>query len=276
MLRSFSFACAGAALLAFGGIAKADDDLIRLGGKGDAETVEARYGYGGFYRGGWGGGWNRGWGGWGGGWNRGYYGGWGRGYYGGWGRGWYGGGWGVGWNRGYYRPWYGGYGYRPFVGIGVGWGGYYPGYYGGYSVPYYSSYSYCPCSTNLTAVGGTVLTLGSSLATTAVPDNGTYPYDGGPRDGSLAPSANAPAQMNGPGRSTLPRDGKLVSLPTPTADPYQFVAFGETPADASPAPTGGVFVSQPPPASRVIFPAYGETMPRSFSGDVSTFRVSMK
>lgn len=256
MFRSLTLIGACVAALASAGLAAADGDLIRLDGKGDAQVEETRY---------YGGGWGRGYYG-GGGWNRGYYGGgWNRGFYGGgWGRGYYGGGF-------YGRPWYGA-GYRSYwgggYGVGLGFG--VSSYYGGWSVPsyYYSvpTYSYyvSPCASESISGGSTTLTLGRPT-TPQVPGDGTFPYDGGPRDGYLAtPPAMSPVQI--PNRPSLPREGRLVSIPT--ADPYQFRAFGEQPVEPLPAPVA-------PETLRVSYPAYGEAMP-TFSGGTTVYRTALR
>jgi hypothetical protein len=254
MNRSLFVLSAGAVALAIAGVAKADNDLVRLDGKGDAETLDvARY-YGGGFRGGYGG-------------FRGGYGGY-RGFG-------YGGYRGVGFGYGGYRGFgYGGYrgfgygGYRPYgygfglgLGLGLGYGNYYGGgyygggYYGGgygstvyYSQPYYSSYYY-GCSTDAAGVPSTNLTIIRPSAPQD-PGDGTFPYDGGPRDGSLAPN---PAPTGVPGRLMLPRDGRLVSVPAPNSG-YQFVAFGEEPIEPTTRPDAKS------DTLRVSYPAYGEPM----------------
>jgi hypothetical protein len=243
------------------GGASADNDLMRLDGKGDAEVQETRYGGGGFrggvgfggYRGGYRGGYG-GYRGFGGYYGRGY-GGYGRGYGYGYGRGYYG---------GYYRPYYGfGYG----LGLGLGYASYYGGYGGGYggaygsyySTPYYSSsYGLCPCATNTNFPSAT-----TSLFTpngSQAPWDGTFPYNGGPQDGYFAP---APAGM--PNRTNAPRDGHLVSVPASSSS-YHFLAFGEqsAPADQRPATANSGDLL------RVSYPAYGEA-PSGFSGGTTIY-----
>lgn len=218
-MRSLSL-LAGAAVLAFAGAVRADDDVIRLDGKGeDAEVQEARFvaaggrgfvaggprgfvagGSRGFvaggYRGGyWGGYRGYGWGGYG---YRGY------GYWGGY-RPW----WGVGYYRPYWRGYYGGY-----YGGGYYGGGYYGG---GYGYPMYTDYGYYSgCSTDLTMPAPTYNLAPQVVPTQpgapAAPSDGTFPYDGGPTR-SLMP------------RQTAPRDTRMVTLTSPE---YQFLAFGET------------------------------------------------
>ena len=122
------------------------------------------------YRGGWGGaGWHGGWGGYG------WRGGWG---YPGWGRGW---GWG-------YPGWVWG------VGIGFGWGSYWPSYPYAYGYPYYYPYPYYPYD-------------GPDAYPPADPDR----YNGGsrdPRDNSQRQNSEYP----GPERSTSVND----NVPTMT------------------------------------------------------------
>ncbi len=253
MFRSLSILSAGVVVLAMAGNAKADDDLVRLDGKGGAEVQETRYYYGGGYRGGYGG--YRG----GYGYGRGYYGGgYGRGYYGGgWGGGYYGGGWGRGYG----------------LGIGLGYGSYYGGGYNGgyYSSPsyYYSQPSYyyapSPCTCAAPDLGSTTLTLARPV-TPQMPGDGTFPYDGGPRDGFLAP---APAGMQY--RPNVPRQGVLVSVPT---SGYQFLAFGEQPSE----PAQQQLVPNAAESLRVSYPGYGEPMPNlsGFSGGTMDYRIALR
>ncbi|MFO0866921.1 MAG: hypothetical protein U0744_20155 [Gemmataceae bacterium] len=214
MLTSFA---AGMCALGVGTSVRADNDVMRLGGKGDdAETLEARWGHGGGFHGG-----------------RGYHGG---GFYGG-GRSYYGGGF---YNRGYYgggyyRPYYYGNYYRPYYGSYYR----YPVYYSNpvyYSSPvYYSPCASAPAATvTLGAVSApvtndvTVLRPVQNLVPQAqVPQNvqqpSTFPYDGGaPR----VPIPSDAAPMSNPNRSTIPYEGKLVSLPA-SNNSYTFRAYGE-------------------------------------------------
>jgi len=247
----------GLCALGFGASVHAGDTM-RLDGKGeDAETLQTRGGHGGFGHGGFG----HGYGG------RGYYGGgYGRGYYGGYGRSFYGGGFygrGYGYGGFYGRGYYGGGFYRPYYGYGYG-GGYYGSYYG--SPVYYSSpsYYYSPCADADSAT----ITLGAATAPVtndvtvlrpvqyaapqyasstytpqyppqdlapqyAAPQPRTFQYDGGAPRIPL-PRENAP--MSTPKSSTIPFEGKLVSLPANSSS-YSFRAYGEnmlTPA-ATPA-----------------------------------------
>lgn len=220
-----------AIVLAFwAGEARAGEDTMRLGGSevdaatlklgfdGNAETQLAHY-YGG-----------RGFGGYG----------YGRGFGFGFGYGGYG--------RGYgYRSYYGGYGYRPYYGFYrpyyyyrpyySGYYGYpayysYPSYY--YSAPvYYGSYYY-GCADN--AVHQPAVTLGQSTTITQVPvgtplgsvsasspvvnsGSGTYLYNGGPARQTPQPGVAPnplppnPAPLAEPRPNTIPREGRLVSLP---------------------------------------------------------------
>ncbi|MBX9677961.1 MAG: hypothetical protein K2X38_04295 [Gemmataceae bacterium] len=233
MLTSFA---AGLCALGLGTNVRAADDVMRLDGKGeDAETLEARGGHGGFgggHGGGYGGGHGRYYGG-GGFHGRGYYGGgFNHGYHGG------------GFNHGYYG---GGFYYR------------YPTYYSSpvyHSTPVYSSpvyYSsqvyYTPCATapaatvTLGAVSTPLTNDVTVLSPTrnivpkprTIPQNeqapNTFPYDGGaPR----VPLPSDAAPMSSPQRSTLPLEGKLVSL-TPSNNSYTYRAFGENMLTPAPA-----------------------------------------
>jgi len=273
--RSLSVLSAGVVALAMAGAANADNDLVRLDGKGDAETVEARYGGGGGFRGGYGGfGGYRGGFGYGGGY-RGV--GFGYGGYRGYGYGGYRGGY-----AGYYRPYYRNYGYGLGLGLGIGlgYGSYYSGYggyygagYGGgyystpayYSQPSYSSYSTNPCTCATSTTVGTQTLYLTQPAALQNPGDGTFPYDGGPSGGSFAPSLN-PAGI--PNRSALSRDGRLVSIPSPTSG-YQFAAFGETPIEPAQRPAG-----HGPETLPVSFPAFGEPMP-GFTGGTGVYTASL-
>jgi len=243
MIRSLSVLSAGVVALAIAGGAKADGDLVRLDGKGDADFLEARYGGGGF-RGGFGGGYRGGFGGYRGGFGYGGYSGVGFGYggYRGFGYGGYRGYGYGGYRSAFYRPYYGGFGYGLGLGLGLGYGyggygyggGYGGGYYGvgyggysGYSTPYYSSY-YSPCA-SAAVVGPQTLIISQPPAATS---DGTFPYDGGPSNGYVVPSIN-PAGVQY--RGVLPRDGQLVSIPSESSG-YRFLAFGEEPTEPASRP----------------------------------------
>lgn len=214
---------------------------LAISGNQDDDDTQLVRGWGG-YRGGWGGYRGYGWGGyrsygWGG--YRGY--GWGgygyRGY--GWG-GYRGYGWG-----GYYRPYWGyGWGgyYRPYW----GWGGYYsygyPYYSYGYPYYYYPSYSYYYYPTalsydpsalsyyynNSTESPATDLNIRPRTLTPA-PADGTYPYDGGPKNPVPMPQPKSdPTPMKRP-QPTVPLEGKVVSLtPAPSPVKYTYPAYGES------------------------------------------------
>jgi len=259
-LRWRSSALAVGAALMFAGFAKADGDTIRLGGRSgvddapiqrldlktdnNADTLTVRGYHGGGFHGGHYGGYHGG-----------FYGGY-RGFYGG-----YGGYRGFGYAGYGYRGWgYGGYGYRgygygyyrPYVGIGFGYG--YGGYgygYGGYGYPYYSgiSYYYPSCYSYPTYYYGisyaspaVTYTLGTTSTTTVQPvmpriidsgdvapstrviPNGTYPYDGGPTSPVPMPSKEAAPKV--------PSTERFVSIPA--AKKYSYAAYGEKPS-AQPA-----------------------------------------
>jgi hypothetical protein len=271
MIRSLSVLSAGVVALAVSGAANADNELMRLDGKGDAEVQETRYAGGGF-RGGVGfGGYRGGYGGYRGGYGgyRGFGGYYGRGYGGYYGRG-FGYGYGRGYYGGYYRPYYGfGYGlglglgyasyYGGYGGYGGGYGGYGGGYGGYYGTPYYSSYGLCPCATNTVYSSAATANFVTPIGSQA-PWEGTFPYNGGPQDGYFTP---APAGM--PNRTNAPRDGHLVSVPASSSG-YHFLAFGEqsAPADQRPATANSGDLL------RVSYPAYGEA-PSGFSGGTTIY-----
>jgi hypothetical protein len=176
---------------------------------------------------------------------RGYYRGYYNGYYGGYGSyypRYYGGYYGS-----YYPRYYGSYYYPGYYGYS-----YYPRYYGGYYGSYYPGYSYyypgyyygisynspigCPAGDQ--DVPGVVLTPGGKGTAESykqptgpmkpVPQEGTYPYDGGPSDPVPMPKAEpAPA---GSAPRTVPLEGRPVSLP-PAAPKkkYDYLAYGEKP-----------------------------------------------
>lgn len=268
MLTSFAV---GVCALGVGTSVRAADDVMRLDGKGeDAETLEARYGRGGYGggRGYYGGGYGRYYGG-GGFYGRSYYGGgfYNRGYYGGgfYNRGYYGG--------GYYRPYYYGSYYR------------YPTYYSSpvyYSTPvYYSSQVYYnPCA----AAPAATVTLGAVSAPVTndvtvlrpvqnivpqprtipqdVQQPSTFPYDGGaPR----VPLPSDAAPMSAPQRSTIPLEGKLVSLPA-SNNSYTFRAFGEN--MLTPAPARDTLLV----SNTVAADTYRLSMPMQTTGGTTSLR----
>lgn len=239
----WGFLAAGVGLLA-GAVGTNASDTIRLGGTeaataiGSTDTELVRGGHGGgghggggFYRGGYGGY---------GGYRGGYYGGYGGyrgGYYGGYRGGYYGGYRGYGYG-GYYRPFYGiglgygGYGYGGYGYGGYGYGGYgYGGYgYGGYGnggygysiySPYYSNYSYPINYGNAYYTAAPVMPYAATYQTvqpqyiptqTIVPSgNGqTFPYDGGPQ--YVVPQSNADLTPTQTPRPSVSREGLLVNL----------------------------------------------------------------
>jgi hypothetical protein len=204
-----------------GGSTTTGSTTMTLGGQGTAaqaatEDTELTGHYGG-YRG-WGGGYGY----------RGYYGGYRGGYYGGY-RGYYGG------YRGYsyYRPYYTGYyGYRPYY-----YPRYYPAYYGGYYGynPYYYGPSfgiYVGISGDATSSAPTV-NLGNSFAPPApmvqpdVPNDGTFPYDGGPVNPVPLPKADQQSIPPANPIQTAPISGKTQPGIKPATTPYKYKAYGE-------------------------------------------------
>jgi len=197
-----------------------------------ADTLDARYGYGG-YRG-YGHGGYRGFG-------YGGYRGFGYGGYRGYGYGYRGFGYGY---RGY------GYGYRGYYG---GYRGYYRPYYSSYypsysSYSYYPTYSYCypmASSTIVTPVQPLVIqSTTSNYAQPApsvmlpadepsllpsTPGNGTYPYNGGPRTPVPMPQADESATSYP--RLTKPAlvEDLVVTLPGKSTGKWTYPAYGETP-----------------------------------------------
>jgi len=272
-MRSLSLLAGAVTALALAGAVRADDDLLRLDGKGDdAEVQDARFAAGGsrgFVAGGSRGfvaGGSRGFvaGG-----SRGFVaGGYRGGYYGGYRGGYWGGYRGYGYGYGY-RP-YWGVGYRPFWG-GYGYGGYGygGGYYGGgYGYPVYSNYGYYGgCSADLTMPVPTYnldqqqgpMPMQQQPGAPVAPSDGTFPYNGSPT-GGMIPGTN---------RQSAPRDSRMVSLTSPQ---YQFLAFGET----APAPLDRIAAETIPVS--LTFPAFGDDSPfsGSFSGGTNLYAASPK
>jgi len=275
MFRSLSVLSAGVVAFAMGGAAWADNDLIRLDGKGDAELLETRAGVGGYRGGGFGGGYRGGYGGYRGGYG-GYRGGYGYGGYRGIGYGGYRG-YGYGGYRGYGYGRYG-YGYGLGLGLGLGYGlgyggyGYGSGYYGGgygggyygagygggyYGVPAYSSYSLGPCGCP------TTITPAADALNSVRRSDGTFPYDGGPRDAYYTTPVANPAGI--PNRATLPREGQLVSIPAASSG-YHFLAFGEQPGAPAQSPAAG----DASDTLRVSYPANSDPT-SGFSGGTTVY-----
>lgn len=259
---------AGLLVLAGSSATRADDDLHRLGGpsvnvnvaatqfEGGADTELVHYGRRGFYGGGYygyRGGWGHGYG------HRGYYGGFaygGRGYYGGY----YGGGY---YGGGYYG------GYRPYVGV-----------YSSYYSPYYVTPSYYyGCSDSVVMATPTV-TLSQAAFQAPTPQtyqpsnqpqpsnppkrtpapqgNGTFEYNGNPRNTVPMPEVNDAGPASSPKRPTMPFDGRLVSLPRETTGGVSQISnvatnFVNTNSATLPSSTAAS------PAPTYAFPAYGET-----------------
>lgn len=228
-----TMAWAGIACLVGATVASAGDDLVRLGGTGDAETTATHW-RGGGYRGGWGGG------GWGGG-------------------GYYGGGWGVGFrspgfsfNYGWGgRPYYSSYYARPWVYSRPAYSYYSPSYYAPsyYSPSYYAPSYYSPCAVDgpvptTTLVEPPFASAPAPATSAPIVTNQTYRYDGSPRP--FAPNL-APAPTGAP--KATPRDGRLASL-RETPAPLAWTAYGETPKAAPAAPARDLV--------RASYPAFGD------------------
>ncbi len=206
-------------------------------------------------------------------WHRGFGWGWG-GYRGfGWGWGGYGLGYrGFGWG-GFYRPYfynsyfYRPYFYRPFYGYGFGYGlgyglggfglGYglggfgYGGFYPGFGIGYGGLFAPCAGTTaNVYTLSIPTATLGTPLSGAPQPrstdlnppqaprDDGTYPYDGGPK----APNTKEATPPAGTPRRTVPMEGRTVSLPKPAAK-WAYPAYGET-ARRVPSPKDGTMLTR--------------------------------
>lgn len=250
------------------------DEIIRLGGN-NIETKTQTLGYAGdadveLMRRGWGGGWGGGvrWSGggvvrWGGGWGGGVR-------WGGWNNGWgWGGGavvrWGGGWNNGW--GWGGGWGSNVWVGRRV--------FVNSWGTPVFvtSSPWFFPCAGEenfMPQAQPAVLysspnyyapqSPGAPIEVMPPPanGNGTYQYDGGPPS-QMPPVEPAPGPTNAPTRPTLPRDGRLVSIPAKTT--YTFQAYGEQPGAKIKTSEPVVAIPVPASGARLAYPAYGEQTP---------------
>jgi hypothetical protein len=197
------------------------------------------------------------------------------GFYGG-----YYGGYRGGYYRSYYRPYYG-FGvsyYRPYY----SYRSYYSPYYSSsfYSYPSYYSYPahygvYSPCATTTAPTTPTVV-LGQSTFSSPVSNvapapanrsNGTFPYNGGPASIIPEPSENDPIVE--PKQPTVPREGKLVSLPSTSSPAYVYRAYTKElsiKGTTTQAPTRTISTPveklSPPSTVRVNYPAFGESKNR--------------
>jgi hypothetical protein len=264
--KPLAYGLALAAGLALTSAARAGDDVIRLtapkpsgdvrnlGATADdlaAENVEAYYrgGYG--YRGGFYGGYRGFYGGY-----RGYYGGYRAAYYH---RPYYGGYYGYRpyYSSFYYRPYYSGYGGYGYGGYGYGYGGYggyggYPSYYGGgyYCISDVGGAGVYPvCSPRSVVVVRQPTTYGvqplqPGLQTqprdpAPIPqmpraDDGTFPYDGGPKVPVPMPEASEDARPALVPRVRPQADETVVSLKPRLVEEkksgkWNFPAYGEQP-----------------------------------------------
>lgn len=183
--------------------------------------------------------------------------GWGGGYaHGSYGHGWYGGGYGGyrhGWYGGHYWPY--GYGYyRPYW-YGYGWPYYYSSYY-----PFYSGYCGYPWG-NWVNYGPSYA---RSYAYYSAPGCGGYVYQApygygiqsGPGivgDAPVGPDPSLPAPRRVPPDGTYRYDGGPKDpVPAPRPDP--------APTSKPPAPgtVDGLVASRRPASGRYVYPAYGE------------------
>jgi hypothetical protein len=82
--------------------------------------------------------------------------------------------------------------------------------------------------------------------------DGTYFYDGGPRQPMPVPERRTPPTLE-PKRPTVPLDGKLVSVPS-KAPKYSYPAYGET-VQRDPTRLVSRTTDQ---TVRMAYPAYGE------------------
>lgn len=139
----------------------------------------------------------------------------------------------------YYRPYsYYSYYYRPYyypsLYFSIG-RPYYPSYYAPYYTPYYSYpapyYYYYPVGLNVTIGSASVRAVLPGAAngvynlpmpTPSPGQPGTFPYDGGPAN--PIPPAKPEAK---PAPSTLPLEGRTISVQAPSAPKYTYPAYGE-------------------------------------------------
>ena len=267
-----------ALLLAAGGAAWADGDLMRLGGTGDAKVStlgfdgnadllltrgygghgghgHGGYGHGGYGHGGYGhGGYGHGHGGYGhyaryGGYGYGGYGHYAR--YGGYGYNGYGRGYYNGYGHGYYRPYYASY-FRPYYYASYfrpyfygAYSSYYPSYYAPYyyyPYPYYYGYSspYVVISAGA-GVGAEAPMYTLPAPTPVMPDAGGMP----PANGADT------YPYDGGSKTPLPIPGTVPSGPMPPAPMSK-------PEPRPTVPAQGRFVSLPATATPYTFAAYGE------------------
>jgi hypothetical protein len=270
MLRSITFLAAGVFVAANANFARAaDNDTIRLGGKGNADLIATaghgghgggHGGHGGHVSGGHWGGHGGHWAGHGGSWGH-----WGHHHHNSFSFGFYGWPYYYGYNRPYYYSSYYPYYYS------------YPTYYSTpvyYTQPvYYSAASYYVQPA--TAVDTAIPTLPAPTRVVPTPPvpglptqftvpagnpagpAPTFPYDGGPN--RLVPLPVDSAPVITPVRPAAPADNRLVSLPSNTAPRY--LAYGESPDPAPVRPTTVARVS----------PTVPSTTSNSFSGDTMVY-----
>jgi hypothetical protein len=226
-MRHFTWSLLAAGLLLANSGASQAQDTVRLGGPaalndidGGADTAFVRWGrggyYGGYYRGGYGYGY--------------------RSYYAGY---------------GYYRPYYRGY-------YGYGFGFYAPPVYYYNPYIYYGAPSYYYPISATSAPTPTVQARASyseqlpppgSLPTMPPVNNGTYPYDGGPRTPVPMPPPGEEFSPANQLRSIVPIDGKLALLPSETTMGSFLLTGVQTP---TPSKSAAV------PSPRSGYAAYGE------------------
>jgi hypothetical protein len=154
------------------------------------------------------------------------------------------------WYPRYYRPYYGGY-YWPWRAVAFGlsfWPGYYSYYYNPpviYSPPVYP-YTY-PAEISVSPVPSTTIlstprTLPAAPPLEVAPPpavrpspDGTYPYDGGPQNPVPLPKKVEPAPTAVPPAPVVP-GGRVVSLPRSSGE-YAYLGYGEKPPESSPQMT---------------------------------------
>jgi hypothetical protein len=148
-----------------------------------------------------------------------------------------------------FRGGFGGFrNFRGFGGFRGGWGGWGGGWGGGFCAPISvwspsfgcdPGWSYSPISLDID-VQGTPLPRSdwrpsspyiepTPMPRAQPPDDGTYPYDGGPRNPVPMPKTDPPPSTTPQKGVPVPSEGRIVSLPGKPTAKYSYAAYGEQP-----------------------------------------------
>jgi len=151
-----------------------------------------------------------------------------------------------------YRPYlYSSYYYAPYA--------YYPSYYYSYPAAVYVA----PCATDAT-VTPEFVTLGGAAGSAiqgapTTPQirngNGTYRYDGGPREAIPMPARESAPAVTPP----APPEPKLKLVTLPGKTEYTYRAYGETNQTTAPASDTRLVSTKTAPVVRLSYPAFGES-----------------